>query len=631
MDKDDTHYITGINPGISGRAFTALLLLCLIFGYATYSCLVGLQDFYIPFLVIRYIELSWISLIFCLVFAAAGLMAVLLFLKRLPQGSRGKVAMALAPVAGLGVIAVIPPSFSMQIVFTAIVSISVFRLFALGPPVLSKGDIPRYASVSLLLSLTCFFVIHGYFIQHEAYMTLHLSYGDWAEYLEIARNTVRGEWFMMKNTDPHFFFLSTHFSPGSLFPLALFVMLFESVPAFFLMNSLVLYSAGPLSYILARSNKLPRASALCLAACVLLSPSLANLNLTNFNGFHPIILMNPAIFFFFIFLGRNWFFAAFAVFMLSLTFQETVPVFWVGMGAALICSGQRKTGASIVCFSLLYYVFIMHFVLPSIALNPEYDYAIRFEHLGASSFEIMVSPLSHPIVFFGHLLRPESVYFVLMLLVPMFILALRRPVILLGAGITVMFVCLQNSNQVQNICLQYQTEGMTVVFVAATLGAVSLYAGRDAGRFLSALMIGIPQKYRRCSRRILFAALPALLASALCSAFFFGDFYFLSRSMMINLIRSTRRYDAIDELKQLIPEGAQINASRQMASQFLIRNDVTWHFDRLRKYIILDLNEPFMEEDEKTRVLDRIRASGDYALVYAREEQRSHFLLFARK
>ena len=173
----------------------------------------------------------------------------------------------------------------------------------------------------------------------------------------MAHNTAQGDWFLVK-TNPHkyFNFLGSHFSPSSILMLALSVKIFTTIKAFFLFNSIVLYLNVPLAFCLARVKKLPVASALILALCTLLSPSLVNLNLTTFNGFHPIIFMMPILILFFIFLEKNWIIPAVLVFIFSLTIKESVAVFWVGMGIALFFFWAQKIGRRNivwVCFLLL--------------------------------------------------------------------------------------------------------------------------------------------------------------------------------------------------------------------------------------------------------------------------------------
>lgn len=624
-----------------GKLFTniycwGLLVYSLLFGSATYRVFIDIYSCNITFLSVDALnapldlEAGW-SLLFALFFLAGIFLAVRSnAAEKFDDNIYKKLFAALIPMAGLIPVILIPASFASMIIYTAVLSLCVYRLMILFPPGFVLKDIDRRMAVTLLVIPTLLFIFQGYMLQLKAFENMSFFFGDWAEYLLIAQNTANGAWFMNSTTMPETNFLSTHFSPGSLLLIAAYIKLFCSVKAYFLMGAIILYVNGPLAYLLARTVKLPRIASLFIAYAVLLSPSLVNLNLCTFNGFHPIYIMIAALMIFFIFLERNWIIPALLVFIFSLTIKETVSVFWVGMGAVIFITGRKKTGAGICLFSIIYYLAVMRLIIPAIAGDNEYDYASRFSHLGNSEWQILLSPLLRPDAFFGSLLRPQCIYFILMLLLPAFILTMQRWIIACGAGITLMFICLQSSNQLQSICMQYQSEAVAMMYIAAILGAGLLASGKGGTKFLGWLAKGVRHGKIVCHRRALMAALPAVLVSATGASFFLGENYFTNRASIVDRVKNYPDSPAIADIKKIIPPGASLTGTTYAKAQFILRNTL-YPFSKIHgDYVLIDILDPY----EKGLKMDLFRAkllqSNEYPLVYSKVERDHHFMLFKK-
>lgn len=613
-----------------------LLVYSLLFGSATYRVFIDIFECNITFLSVSSmnapldIEIQ-LSMLCALFFLAALFLTVRSNIaEKFGEDIYMKLFIALVPFAGFIPVILLPASFASLIIYTAVISLSVYRLMILFPPGCLLKEIDRRSAMVLLTVPTLLFIFQGYMLQLKAFENMSLFYGDWAEYLLIGKNTADGEWFMTSSTLPKSNFLSTHFSPGSLLIMAAYLKIFCSVKAFFLMSSIILYIPGPLAYLLGRTVKLSRISSLVMAYAVLLSPSLLNLSLCTFNGFHPIYMMVATLIVFFIFLERNWIIPALLVFIFSLTIKETVAVFWVGMGAVIFITGRKKTGAGICLFSIAYYFIVMRLILPAIAGDNEYDYASRFSHLGNSEWQIMLSPLMRPAAFFGSLFRPQCVYFFLMLLIPAFILTMHRWIIACGAGITLMFVCLQNSDQLQSICMQYQSEAVALMYIAAILGAGALAAGKGGTKFLGLLAKGVRHGKRICHRRALLASLPAVLASASFASFFLGENYFTGRASIVDKVKSYPVRPSIAEMKKIIPVGASLTATTHAKAQFILRNEL-YPFDKIHgDYILIDIFEPYQDRLKMDLFRAKLLQSDIYPLVYSNLERDHHFMLFKK-
>lgn len=241
--------------------FIGYLILAAIFGYASFRCFMAQGGFNILFLVVMEdaypLNVVFSASAFVGLFFLGGV--YLLWRAGISQKFKFNIYRelfwALSPLIALSMIFFLPIGFSSQIVYILIMSITTYRLLLLYTPGWVTKDLNPYVTWSILLGVTGFLIWQGYYIQWQAYETLRLPYGDWSEYLTIAKNTADGKWFELDNGfGKHFNFLATHFSPGSLLLISLYVKLLPSVKAFFVMNSIILYSSGILVYILARGK-----------------------------------------------------------------------------------------------------------------------------------------------------------------------------------------------------------------------------------------------------------------------------------------------------------------------------------------------------------------------------------------
>ena len=270
----------------------------------------------------------------------------------------------------------------------------------------------------------------------------------------------------------------------------------------------------------------------------------------------------------------------------------------------------------------------MKLILPSIAGDNDYDYVFRFHQLGNSQLDVLISPFVRPKAFWGSLFRRQCFYFISMLMLPAFLLAFKKCLIAFGSFVTLMFLCILASSQVQNICTQYQSEGVIVVFIAAVLAGGTLFSTRSAGCYFNFLSRGVLPGKTLYSRRVLIAALPAVFLSSLLSWYFFGENYYLGRSMLTNRLKACKKIDFLDEFYRVVPEGKRLAVTRQIGSQFLLRNDATWIFAEPLEYALIDL----FELDPATFDLDKIRGkllkSDTHKVLYNRIAPKSHYILF---
>jgi len=531
------------------------------------------------------------------------------------------------PVLLLPLPALTPPGIDTAIGAVALLGITVFRAVAAIPAELTflNGNSVRRSWFwpGMLLAMTAVMIGIGYGKQIFALNRFFLLYCDWGEYLNVANNTWHGHWFINDNGGENF--LTTHFSPTSFLLLAPYVGLFHTKEAFMLLNSGILYANVPLLYWLARELKLPRPAAFLIAAAMLLSPSLLNMNVALFYGFHDIYLVMPLLLLFFIFFERKQWTFAWICFALSLLIKETTPVFWAGLGLVWYAWGRRRSGLALFLVSCLYWLLVMKVFIPAISPRPNYDYLCRFSHLGNSIGEIALSPILHPGVVLEYLFRPGCVYFVLLLLLPVFMAALTHPLLLAGASVTMAFICLQDSNQMQNIHLQYQAETVVLVFITAVYAIRRVSNGRP-GWWLQLCRWKLPTAP---AANLTVAVLLATFATALAAEYCFGDLPG-GKSYREQMASYPDMSKEMAQIQQLVPPGVPINTSLNVGGHFLLRNPVRHNLqDPTDDWVLLSLDSAF----ESGRDIDRLRlklAQQGYRAVGTVSRLPYHLVLYRR-
>jgi uncharacterized membrane protein len=533
------------------------------------------------------------------------------------------------PLLGFAVFLIMPVNFWRPVVFIFIAGIVVFRYaaacFAVPPANISnsKTKIVRNLRVYLIIVLLAM-IAAGFYMQYVGLDVLYLLFYDWGVYLGVADSALKGNGFIVCKGETSF--LGSHFSPASIFILMPYIWLFYSKYAIFLLNSLLLYSCAPMVYCFAKSKKNPEIQALLLAGCIIFSPSLANMNLSLFYGFHDIYFFMPLLILFFIFYEKGKYVPAFAVFGLTMLIKETIPVFWAGMGIAFVLYGRRKAGLLMILVSVIYWLAVIKLAIPWISGRNIYDYAGRFDYLGSSLWEIALSPLLKPGLFWGYLFRPQCILFGILLLLPLFLLCLSHPLLLIGGIISFVFICLQSSDQLQNICMQYQAEILTLIFINCVFALDKLnHSGERPPpliKFLAA-STGVNCKYGLAN-----ALLAGTVVTSLLTFYFFGQSAFaFGKNSFMPILESKSWGDEIAQIKALIPEKVPLNATINLAGHFILRNEIYPRLAPLQNYVLMDLNTIFANKKEMDRLRQKMLAEG-YKVTFSKAAQGKHLVLF---
>ncbi len=530
-----------------------------------------------------------------------------------------------------------PIGFYSPMIFTAVAGLTVFRL-ALALPLKKslKPEISNRTGLLLVLLFSALLVGWWTFIQVKAVKILFMGYHDWGLYFNIIDNTLKGKWFYSDITQGSQ--LTLHFEPGMALLLAPYVWLFRTPGAFFVLTSALLFCGGIFVYLFARHFKVSPRAALALSFCALLFPSLSNMNIAIFYGFHSLYVTIPLIFLYFYFFEKKNYTAAFCMFMVSLTIKETVAVFWVGLGLVYLINGNRKFGMLMIAVACAYFLAIVKVVVPAISPQGAYDYSNRYaEYGGGGMIDMLLAPFTRPGLFWGTLFRPHCIAFVLLLIIPLYTLLLSRPLLLLAGCITIGFVCLQTNDQLQNICIWYQSEYVALLLTCAVLNYKALldtYRQRTNPWF-RALAWGIDLDGRR--KKLPAAVILSLLTTTCFSYYFFG-LSVTGKNSVMPILGAENCDEEVRQILQVIPPGVEVTSSGRIGAHFVLRNPISIGYisifgpAKLKDYVIFDVNDPLdvrfcdparfkLLKDKEYNLIVNQKFKGHQVLIFHREPQ----------
>lgn len=509
-------------------------------------------------------------------------------------------------------------------------TICVFRVAAIWPgSLLLKWRGGNIANLSLVFLAVLSAVIYGTLFQEKMFSALYLDYWDWGTALNVIDNTLKGKWFFSnglgKNT------LGEHFQAGGFLFLAPYVYFFRSITAFFILNPLILNIGAFAIYFLAVKKGISSGQALVFAFFFILCPSVANMCPSIYYGFHMVYIVMPCVLFFFLLYEMKYFKIAFLIFLFSLTVKETVPVFWACLGIVFILTGKRKSGIFLFAVSTAYYLIISKLVMPSIPGS--FGLMYRYEHLGRTYMDILLSPFTKPDIFFGALFRHQNIYLLIMLLSPVMMAVCNFPLLLLSGAVTYLFICLQGSPDSNTNFVQYQTEIVSIIYVCAVYGYAKIR--ENQGAFYSLFLAGLKKNGRSgfSENSIRQAVLIATVCSSLSSFYFFSvECFYGKNSHPFLCFSMPDMKEEVEKLKALIPEGRTLSATSHLAAHFILRNDTfLCRWENPREYILMDLSDGLIDNRDFENFRWRVLFSDKYNLLYYGMGKGHSWLLLKRE
>lgn len=337
-----------------------------------------------------------------------------------------------------------------------------------------------------------------FFYQSQSnYDDFLLGFHDFGHFAWRVASTWSGRGFLQETPSLPAFW--DHFNPG----LALLAPLWGAWPdarLFLLLQAICLALPAPIVYSLARAWRADDATAALWSLAYLLYPATSQWNLSYSYGWHPVSVALPLL------LLAVWGVAsrrrvlAAAAALLACSFQETIFVLIGCLAFAMVAqrsltgefarppTGDRSADTTPLAARLPRVAWLTIWLAMIAAFAAAYRWAgfaefqsSRFANLGESPLRVALSPLLNPREFWGQVLRPASVWFLLCLALP---LGLRSLIggrwILLAAAPHVIVLLAWNHTPATSIAFQYSLELSPLLFTAAISGAAVLNSRRRA-------------------------------------------------------------------------------------------------------------------------------------------------------
>ncbi|MHB8903307.1 MAG: DUF2079 domain-containing protein, partial [Thermoguttaceae bacterium] len=404
----------------------------------------------------------------------------------------------------------------------------------------------------------------------EAYDHFLLGFNDFAHFGQRVANTWAGRGFLMETPSlPPFW---DHFNPG-LALLAPLWGLWPDARLFMLVQAACLLLTAPIVYATARQLGATRLESAMWAATCLVYPPLGQLNLSWSYGWHPVSLALPLLFLAQWCLLKGWRIGALAAAVGACSFQEDAIVIVGCMAAAMALElGWRRwrdrqndrppSETSVLAgrLSLRTWVAINVVAVAAFVLVYEYSglrpYQVsRFDRLGNSGVAILASPILRPVVFWGTVLRPESLYYLAALLVPLgFRSLVRGRWILLACALPLAVLLAWGHRPATSIGFQYTTTLIPVLFLAAIAGAQ--FPGDRPGKNAAA-----GPRWR---------ATATALAGCAAASLWLGSLPWC-RNTLVDVFAQTYAYSGMEHCEDRTAGSAGLRALQEIVYEFVTR------------------------------------------------------------
>ncbi|MCG3137918.1 MAG: hypothetical protein HJJLKODD_01773 [Phycisphaerae bacterium] len=445
--------------------------------------------------------------------------------------------------------------------------------------------------VVVLLSL----VLTAYHTQTQHRLWSNLMYGspDIGYYTEMLLNVLRGRGLSCEAFGHHFF--GEHFSP-ILYLLVPIFALYPHIQTLMFIGAFAVLSGSWAIYALLRGQGGSMFSAGMVAIAYLLYPSTSRIIYGSSYGFHEILLAIPLMLWsFHFYLRRRW--GWMLLFMLlAMGVKEDVVVVYTVFWTYVFLRGRKWWALGLALFSAGWFYIVVQHIGPHFNHTGEYAKYYLWKNIGGTPLGIAQTLLKDPALVLGRLSSWPAVNFCLALLLPLAILPIRRAVVLVIVP-TLVFINLMDTSDFASIRFWHQATVIPVLWLAAVLAMMvadefrPLHVGRVAMVLSCSLMLHLLLGYSPFSNTGRDTA----------------------ADLQRNALWHADRRKALQELHQLIPPTARVQATSRLMAHF-IDNEQVYPLDKQPSppadWVIIDLAEDIFgvqtpdELEQRARALD---------------------------
>ena len=497
---------------------------------------------------------------------AAGLPA-LLFLKREYRGQLKRAALGSAPF--LLFLLLPQENFFFFPCFLIVLGWGVFRLVrAFGANTLRRSSLlagEHWAGVfmALLAVLYVLPVCWGWHLQEKSSRVLYLCYSDWGTYVESYLRLASGTASWKEWLSP-----GSHWNPLPNVIMALFVKIFRTPGPLFLFNSMLIYSAVPLVWILCRKKGMLPFHAFCFATAAALNPVYGNLSLCLFYGFHPIYFAIPCLLLFFIFRETGNRTGMIVCLIASLLLKETMMIFWFGYGIWLLSRRKWLAGGLLSAGCLTGFFLLSSVILPRLIDTDHYPLIFLYSSLGNTPLDVIKSPFVKPDVFWGICFQWQNFAYLLTLMMPCFFCIWLFPDMMIAVLPLLAGICLRGSPEIKSIMLQYGAETATLLLALAALNFHRIRQGENS-RWTRLLLFGFR---RLCPRGLLLFSLAAVMLTVSVFAHYSFAQTNWGKCSFWPVETLLEQTEVIQEVRKMVPPGGRVLASERLRNHLMYQN-----------------------------------------------------------
>jgi uncharacterized membrane protein len=434
----------------------------------------------------------------------------------------------------------------------------------------NPGDETKHAKFAGLAVWMSVLLLGSYYVWQQIHYlnNLALGYVDCGDPARIMYNTFHNprELFLRVNPDKPLFY--DHFQPGIL-PFIPLWLLWPDIKVTILLQVLATVGCVIPIYWIGKEVLRDKAAALLLAAIWLVFPSTSLFVYCGSYGFRwgdiclPLYFLALACW---IKERRAWA-LLFAVWAILIKEEAAIPIGTFGLYLAIF-EKRWRLGPVLGLAAFAYFLLISSVILPAMGHRAYLAQGI-FAELGAGRWDILLSPLMKPHIFWGKLLAPSTFYFGALLLAPLLFVPLKKPSVLFVGSMIFLFDCLHP--MLKSICYWYQAALLPVVFWA----------------LVAALRTNGPARQR--------ATLSGAVVTGVLLSLFFGNTCWSKDTVPPPL--SPGRLHLVQRMGRQIDRGSSLFATQRVAAHFITQKYlyVDPPLPSFIDYVLLDLRDSWME------------------------------------
>ncbi len=513
-------------------------------------------------------ELTWLSLgIIGTVYAA-----VMLF--RHEQATRDWVTAAL-PLAAYSCFILVKTAggrsirFYDMILFSTVLGWAAARCARKRAPQLVNNPMPdpvwMKRAIAAVWVIGSLLALYFYFQQTRYLKELALGYPDCGEAARLMFNTLcnPGELFLRVN--PHKPIFYDHFQPGIL-PLIPLWLLWPDLKLTIVLQIIAFVGCAAPIYWLGKQTLKDQTAGLLLALCWLAYPSVSQMIYSGTYGFrwgNLCLLLYFIALVFWLKDHRGW---ALAAIIWALLIKEEAAIILGMFGVYLaLFERRRQPGLLLAAIAVSYFILVTSVIIPKMSSGAYMEQGQFFGQLGATKWQILLSPVTKPHAFWGRLLEWQSFGLAAALLAPLLFLPLRKPSVLFIGSLTFLVICL--SHFLKNLCFHYQAGLLPVIFWA-----------------LCCALQDMELPHRR-------SLLLGALTSTVMLSLFLGNTFWSKMTVPIRIFPG--RLAIVETIKQQIDPNRSLFATKRVAAHFVTQKylyvdpPVPTSID----YVLLDLRD----------------------------------------